>query len=172
MSAEAYRWRCSCCGEEFTGLPLDLAFGPPVDWASLSEEVRQVSRSNDDFCEVHYSPDRIDRFIRCILPLPVPRIASEFRFGVWMSVSERSWDIYWAGFDTEDYSEDGCFGYLMHEIPEYLGSHLLHADVWFRNNGQRPRVELQNADHPLVRAQRDGIDVTQIERWVAISHQK
>jgi hypothetical protein len=170
VSAEAYRWQCSCCGEEFTGLPMALVFEAPVDWEALDEATRAASQLDSDFCEVRYSNGEVDRFIRCQLPLPVPRISDEFCFGVWMSVSERSWDIYEAGFDSGSYSENGCFGYLMHDIPEYAGSLLLHADIIFKPDGLRPHVFLHETDHPLFAAQRDGIDVTQIQRWAATTH--
>jgi hypothetical protein len=147
-----------------------MSFRPPVEWAWLDDDVRRASWANEDFCEIRFSADEIDRFIRCILPLPVPRLQSEFRFGVWVSVSDRSWDVYRRGFDSGDYAQDGCFGYLADKIPEYPSSSMLHANVWFANGGQRPTVELQDADHSLVRAQRTGIDVAQIERWVASTH--
>ena len=170
MSAEAYRWRCSCCGEERTGLPMDMMFGAPVDWDGLDDVSRAASAMDDDFCEVRYSTGEVDRFIRCLLPLPVPRISSEFRFGVWMSVSQSSWNIYSAGFATGTYTGDGCFGYLMHEVPEYPGTMYFNADVWFQPERLRPRVTLHEADHPLFLAQRDGIEPAQIERWAAMMH--
>ena len=172
MSAEAYRWRCSCCGETFTGLPLDAAFKPPVDWDALDDEGRQTAKVNDDFCAVRFPDGRIDRFIRCILPLPVPRISSEFRFGVWMSVSQASWNIYDAGFDSGEYSQPSCFGYLMNGISDYEGSRLLHADILFEPGRARPTVKLHDADHPLVLAQRNGVAVEQVERWAAMMHGK
>jgi hypothetical protein len=132
MSAEAYRWRCACCGEEYSGLPMDMALASPVNWDNLDRETRAASQLDDDFCEVRYPNGEAHRFIRCVLPLPVHRIAGEFRLGVWMSVSERSWDIYRIGFDSGVYGEEGCFGYLMHEVPDYRGSFLLHADVFFQ----------------------------------------
>lgn len=149
---------------------MDLSFRPPVEWAWLDDNVKQASWANEDFCEIRFSADEVDRFIRGILPLPVPRLDSEFRFGVWVSVSDQSWDIYKAGFYSGDYAQDGCFGYLADKIPEYQGSSGLHANVWFGDGKQRPTVELQDADHPLVQAQRAGIDVMQIERWVAATH--
>ena len=170
MSAEAYRWRCSCCGEDQTGLPMDIAMALPVNWDGLDPETRAASHLDADFCELRYSNGQVDRFIRCVLPLPVPRISSEFRFGVWMSVSERSWDIYRTGFDSGVYGVEGCFGYLMQEVPDYEGSYLLHADVFFQPGNLRPSVVLQEAEHPLVAAQRHGIEVEQIERWAALSH--
>lgn len=147
-----------------------MALGLPVDWDALDRETRAASQLDDDFCEVRYSSGEVDRFIRCLLPLPVRRISSEFRFGVWMSVSERSWDVYRIGFDSGVYGEAACFGYLMHEIPDFEGSFLLHADVFFQPGKLRPNVFLQEGKHPLIAAQRQGIDVAQIERWAALVH--
>ena len=151
-------------------MPMDFALALPLDWDDLDPATRAASHLDEDFCEVRYSNGEVSRFIRCVLPLPVPRIASEFRFGVWISVSERSRDIYRIGFESGEYGEEGCFGYLMHEVPEYEGSYLLHANVFFQPEKLRPNVFLQDAEHPLVTAQRHGIEVAQIERWAALSH--
>jgi hypothetical protein len=172
VSAEAYRWRCSCCGGVFTGLPLDIAFDPPVDWDSLDEEDRQTALVNDDFCAVRFPDGQVDRFIRCILQLPVPRLPATFRFGVWVSVSEQSWQVYRDGFDSGEYSQPGCFGYLMNAIPEFEAAAMLHANVRFEPGNARPTVELQEAAHPLARAQREGVGIEQVERWVAMTHRK
>jgi len=170
MSAEAYRWRCACCGEEQTGLPMDMAMALPFEWDGLDAETRAASHLDQDFCELRYSNGEVSRLIRCVLPLPVSSIAGEFRFDVWMSVSEKSWDTYRAGFESGVYGAKGCFAYLMHEAPDYEASYRLHADVFFQPEKLRPRVALQDANHPLVAAQRRGIEVAQIERWVALSH--
>lgn len=170
MGAAAYSWRCACCGEEFTGLPMDIAFGEPVDWGALDTATRRRSFADEDFCEVRYADGAVDRFIRCLLHLPVPELGEDFRFGVWMSVSERSWDIYRNGFGDGRYETEGCFGYLMHDIPDYPGSFGLHADVWFRPDNLRPVVELHDIDHPLVLAQKGGADVAQVARWASMMH--
>lgn len=149
---------------------MDIAFDAPVDPDTFDDVARSTFRKNDDFCVVSYATRETDRFIRCLLPLPVPQLADEFCFGVWMSVSEKSWNVYRDGYDSGQYEEELCFGYLMHEIPEYPGSLLLHANVVFQPGNQRPNVYLHDAEHPLVAAQCDGVDVTQVERWVALTH--
>ena len=170
MSAEAYRWKCACCGKQMTGLPMNMSFGPPVDWDRVDSGELKVLQLDEDFCKIQNPDGQIDHFIRCLMPLPVPQLHDEFGFGVWMSVSAQSCDVYEAGFDSGHYAKPGCFGYLMHQIAEYPGSFLLHADVEFWPGNERPRVFLHDADHPLVNAQENGVDAAQVQRWVALTH--
>ena len=170
MSAEVYRWRCNCCGEDYEGLPTDLAFDPPFTWESFREAGGKDTHIDDDFCALFYENGSVDRFIRCIMTFHVHELGNDFRLGVWVSVSENSWNVYAKGFNTGVYGVHGCFGYLMHEIPEFPGSALLHLDVHFRDGQLRPEVFLQDSDHPLVAVQREGVSVTQVQRWVATTH--
>lgn len=171
MNAAAYRWRCTCCGAEMTGLPMDMAFEAPVDRDIIDGGAARIVRLDDDFCQIAYEAGEVHRFIRCLLPLPVLDIDDEFRFGVWMSVSEASWKVYLAGFGTGRYATEGCFGYLMNEIPDLPSPSHLHADIYFQPDAQRPVVVLHDLPHPLVRAQRHGIELSQIERWAGLMHQ-
>lgn len=172
MGAEAYRWTCACCGERFTGLPMALAFEAPLGWEGLDDATRDASFIDTDFCEIRHAGGRIDRFIRALLPFPVPGLGEEFHFNVWSSVSEKSWAVYEDGFRSGVYGEQGCFGYLSNEIPGFPARASLHANVWFQDDRMRPLMELHETDHPLYFAQRDGIDVGQVERWVALSHRQ
>ena len=84
-----------------------------------------------------------------------PGIGFGICIDVWMSVSA-------ASFEALDGSApgpplEGCFGYLGNEIPGFPGSRDLPADLWFRSG--EAVVVLHNADHALVRAQRDGISL-------------
>lgn len=164
-------WTCACCGKEFEGLP-SLAFDVPVQWDKLSRLEKWRSRKDSDFCEVTHNSGETDRFIRCVLPIPVPDINEEFTFGVWISVSETSWRNYRSGYETGEYPTERCFGYLMHEIPGYPSSTLLHCDVVFQPNNQRPRVELHETDHPLFAAQNDDVSKVQIDEWVSLGHRR
>lgn len=150
---------------------MDLAFGEPVDWDALDEETLRRSFVDSDFCEIRLPGGEVHRYIRAILPLPVPDLLDEFRFNIWVSVSERSWAIYRKGFDTGVYDTAGCFAFLMHEIPDYPGSWAHHADVYFRPDRLRPTVTLHDSGHPLAVAQKDGISAEQVARWAALSHQ-
>ena len=88
---------------------------------------------------------------------------AQFDFGVWISVSERNWDIYWEGFESGKYVEEGCFGYLSNSISVYPDSFNLPADVYFGSGNQRPKVVLHERNHPLVNDQMTGMRVEIIE---------
>lgn len=166
MSLENYRWTCSCCGKEMVGLPMDVAFKAPSGWDTLSDEDRKASMLGDDFCRMVYADGRIDHFIRGLMLLPVNDLEEDFGFGVWVSVSEKSWNIYDEGFDSGDYAFEQCFGYLMHDIPGFPNSFLMHCNVKMRPGNLRPLIELQDTEHPLGNAQCRGVDVGYVERWV------
>lgn len=172
MQAESFRWTCKCCGEVRTGLPMDLAFSEPGGWNQLTEDEKTQSHLDHDFCLIRYADGTIDRFIRAVLPIPVPELEGEFCFGVWVSVSEKSWDIYSKGFDDGVYDDEVCFGYLMHDLPDFPDTWLMHVDVEFQPGTERPLVFVHESDHPLVDAQANGVSAGQVERWVApvLSH--
>ncbi len=164
MNMEAYEWTCSCCGKRMIGLPLALGFKVPDHWLNISEADMEASKISDDFCLIHESNGEIARYIRCVLPMPVSGFDDlEFGFGVWMSVSERSWDIYQGGFDSGKYAEDGCFGYLGNSISAYPDSLHLNCDVYFQPGRQRPRVHIHKCENPLAIDQLDGIKIEIIE---------
>lgn len=147
-----------------TGLPMDLGYSWPDTYDPKSE---QRATLNDDFCHIEHSEGDIDRAIRCVLNIPVLGVDDMFAFGVWMSVSQKSWDIYSAGFNNGSYEVDACFGYLLNSLPGSPTSLLLHANVTFGEGKSRPVVWLHDADHPIVEAQRNGVTLGQVEEWVA-----
>jgi hypothetical protein len=150
---------------------MSMGFDPPLVWGKLDEATRAASWADSDFCEINHSSGNTDRFILCVLPLPVPEIRAEFTFTVWVSVSEKSWAVYKDGYGSGSYAEQGCFGFLSNKIPDFESSTGLYTDVWFQPDGLRPLLELHETDHPLVKAQREGIDLAQIERWASMMHQ-
>lgn len=148
-----------------------IGFDGPANWDGLDEAARANSSLDSDFCIIARPGGDTERYICGLLRLPVHGTESEFfQWIVWLSVSEASWDAYRAGFGGGTYPQTGCFAYLMHEIPGFEGSLALPANVWFAPDGLRPTVELQDGDHPLVKAQQQGIDLSQIERWAALMH--
>lgn len=149
---------------------MPLGFACPAGWEELDEATRKDSFLDSDFWVIARPSGAVERYICGLLPLDVPERDAEFQFIVWLSVSEQSSHSYLAGFGGGEYTEPGCFAYLMHQIPDFEGSLGLKANVWFQPDGLRPLVELQDGDHSLAKAQVQGVDLSQVERWAAIMH--
>lgn len=168
--SNTYRYTCSCCGKTMTGLLMSIACNVPDNWLDLSEAERTQSQMNSDFCYLKWEDGTVERYIRCIMELPVPSLDDVFTYGVWMSISEESWDIHLEGSETGTYEKDSCFGFLGNAIRTFPQSRNLHADVCFREGDKRPVVILHHADHPLVAAQENGLRVEQAEAIIAGLH--
>jgi hypothetical protein len=166
MNLDHYVWKCSCCGEERHGLPPAMAFAVPDHWLNIDDETKNNSKIDTDFCLIK-DPDGITyRYIRCVIQMPLltnTDDVAQFGFGVWMSVSERSWKIYEKGFKSGKYSEEGCFAYLSNDIAAYPGSFNLPSDIYFGTGNQRPKVVLHDRNHPLVNDQMKGMQVEILE---------
>lgn len=169
MQAHTYRWTCRCCGQVKTGLPMDLGYHSPAGWDDLTDAERARSHLDEDFCLMRHADGAVDRFIRAVLPIPVPEIEDEFRFGVWVSVSEKSWKSYGKATLESGCELDICFGCLCHDLPDMPESFGLHANVEFQDNGMRPRIFLHEQDHALVEAQMHGVNVAQVEKWASMA---
>lgn len=98
-------------------------------------------------------------FVRACLEVPIRGTGRVFTWGVWVSLSEKSFlemAEHW-----EDPSRIGLgpyFGWLCTTIPEYPDTVFLKSKVHQRDVGLRPVVELEETVHPLSVDQRDGID--------------
>ena len=168
-----YKWTCSCCGKAYTGLPLDYGFLFPdyyLDWkGGLSpEEVKQRCFVNEDICVV----DETYYFVRGVIELPVLGFANDsFRWGVWVSVSEKSFKEIIDLWD-DPAGHGPYFGWLNTEITFYAKpTSSLKTNVHLKNNKHRPSIELQPTDHPLALEQRHGITIERIQEIaVALLH--
>jgi hypothetical protein len=164
------RWTCRRCGEEHEGLPLDLAFDAPAYWYALSEEERtSPTVLGDDLCVIG-NEDGTDFFIRGVLPIPVPDLADDFVYGVWTTLSERSyrrvldlWD------DPRRMDEPPYFGWLSNRIPGYPDTLNLKARVQTRSLDRRPTIELEPSDHPLALEQAHGISEARVREIVELN---
>lgn len=161
---------CSCCGQVFDEIP-DLGADEPVYWASLTAEEKALGFINSDYCVVNGS-----YFVRGILRLDITEYPEEyFAFGVWCSISEKSYsEIMRRDRDDAPLEGFGCFGWLNTNLNSYGflfdDNSPLASNVEYKNNTQRPHFKLHSTDHPLYRAQRDGVAFEHIRDWVAIAH--
>jgi len=149
------RWYCASCGEEHDDLPFDWHWEQPVYWDGPRGANDELG---SDLC-VWTDDDGLEcYFIRGLVQLPVIGAEQTFNYGAWSSLSRDSFDrVLDVWDDPLRVAEPAYFGWLSNEIPEFPGSLSLPLDVVTREVELRPVFELHDGDHPLVRAQREGV---------------
>jgi len=133
----------------------DLCFDQPAYVNSIPENERETRiKIDSDLCSV----DDEFYFIRSVLLIPILDSSEHLGFGVWVSQKRENFETY---IDNYDSSEIGpFFGWLSNEFM-YSGQSTMSLKTMahFQGNGQRPTIELDESDHPLYLAQRDGISM-------------
>jgi hypothetical protein len=160
-----YTWTCSCCGKQFNELPLDIGCDAPDPWLSLKATEREMrGYINRNFCVI----DKEDFFVRGCLDVPIIGHDDVFSWGVWVSVSKKSFDKIVELWGNKHRGNEGpFFGWLCNDIKIYPETFNLKTNVQLRDNGLRPFIELEPTDHPLAIEQRNGIKLKRVEEIVA-----
>jgi len=151
-------YTCACCGEVHEDLP-DLSYDRPSYAAEVpDEEFEKRVKLNEDLCVV----DDEYYFIRGVLKIPIHENEQDLGFGVWVSQKKENFETYLENYDTPDIGP--FFGWLSNEF-KFKGEPTLSLKTMahFQGNGQRPLIELDESDHPLSVAQRNGITLD--EAW-------
>ena len=151
-------FKCSSCGKIHDELP-DIGYREPYYTFGLptAEKARRV-RLSTDLCaldEEHY-------FVRGLLQLPIQGSSETLGFGVWSSLSKANFSRYREHYDEDLSNWEPMFGWLSNQLPVFPDTLSLPLRVQTQGKGTRPFFMLENEDHELVRAQRDGISV---EKW-------
>ncbi|MEE1866841.1 MULTISPECIES: DUF2199 domain-containing protein [Pseudomonas] len=156
--AAIFAYRCECCNEVHEGSP-SFGFAAPAYYQWLTDEQKaSCGWITDDLCTVTLE-GRTDFFIRSVLEIPIHGISEPFIWGVWVSVSEKSYGRY-VETRTAPADGDGFFGWLANDIPCYPPGGPFAVNVYLQPEGLRPIVELQQGgseDHPLLTDQVRGI---------------
>ncbi|NRF72449.1 DUF2199 domain-containing protein [Aquincola sp. S2] len=160
-----FAFTCTCCGKLHEGSP-SFAFNAPDHYANLTEEQKaRIGKLNSDVCTIAHE-DRTDYFIRTILEIPIEGVAEPFTWGVWVSLSKKSFERYLDTYDTPVEGE-GFFGWLCNAIPNYpSGPSSRPTDVIVQLNRQRPKLLLHRGEQetdPLVIDQHQGISVARAQ---------
>ena len=149
---------CAVCGESHAGETRDIRMGLPQAIFLLDEEERR-SRAyvEDDFAILHgEGGDRY--YVRALLELPIEGEEGYFGYGAWVEVSED--DVATLGElwnDDEGWRSRPFPGTLANELHPYAFTEGLPVRIRLRDVKLLPLVELEDADHELVRAQLNGI---------------
>ena len=156
-------WLCHRCGEEHEGLPLDWAYDLPAYWEGPQADGDFLS---EDLCIWTDEDGKRCFFVRGILPIPVRDTGEVFAYGVWSSLSERSYERLIERWDDEQREDEPpYFGYLSNNLPGYPDTLNLHLAVATRSVALRPSFTLLPRDepHPLIEEQWQGITTARVQ---------
>jgi len=163
--SENIKFKCSCCGEIHEEWPA-LTYISPDNYNCLSEnDKKKIGYLDNDFCIIKHN-DQINRFIRCTLTQKVNDNCQDLDYGLWVSLSEKSFLDYEKNFKKET-EENGYFGWLCNDIIDYDFSESIPMDVLTRKNGERPRlIPHKDFDHPFVKDYYNGISKEEAEKRI------
>lgn len=159
-------YTCECCGQVHEGWPA-LAYDSPSNYNELSvEERNSIAELSEDFCMIRHT-DQTDRFIRVMLSLKVNDYCETLDYGLWVSLSEKSYEDYSENFNSENH-EVTYFGWLCNHISGYERSTMgIPTTVYTRTGNQRPEiVPHESFEHPFVRDYFNGITKVEAERRI------
>ncbi len=159
------KYKCDCCGEVHEEWPA-LTFISPDNYNCLDEiEKKNIGSLDNDFCTIKHE-DQVDRFIRCTLTQKVNNYCQDLDYGLWVSLSEKSYLDYENNFNNE-VEEKAYFGWLCNDLSDYDFPESIPVDVITRKNGGRPNlIPHSNFDHPFVKDYYNGISKTEAERRI------
>lgn len=163
---ENIKFKCSCCGKIHEEWPA-LTFKSPDNYNSLSEEDKKsIGYLDADFCIIKHE-EQTDRFIRCVLTQKVNDHCEDLDYGLWVSLSEKSYLDYEERCQKET-EETTYFGWLCNNIWGYEFSESIPMNVVSRNNGMRPELfPHESFNHPFVNDYYNGISKEEAERRIS-----
>lgn len=152
-------YRCRCCGQVHRGLPA-WHFDEPLGVLAVppGERARRVDLTSDGCVITHDDGGPTEFYVKGLLEIPVRGAAEPLVWGVWLSLSEKSFARYVELYDDERRAAgEAFFGWFSNRVPGYPDTALLKTMVHVREYPMRPWVELEPTDHPLAVEQREGI---------------
>lgn len=158
--------KCKICGEIHNDYPA-LTYSSPFSYHYLSEEEKKLYKAflNSDFCTIEY-PDQTDRFIRVVLKQKIIDSELTLDYGLWVSLSEKSYDDYFSNFKNENH-ENRYFGWLEITIPEYIFNENIPTTVITKLGNERPEIfPHSDFDHPFVKDYYQGITKEEAEKRI------
>jgi len=159
------KYICHNCGKEHEEWPA-LAYASPTPYHDLTDEEKQnIAELTNDFCIIHH-PDQTDRFIRCTLTQKVIDHCENLEYGLWVSLSEKSFQDYSDNFNNDNHITQ-YFGWLSNVLPDYNFENSIPTTVFTRAGNDRPEiVPHHDFDHPFVKDYYNGITRHEAERRI------
>ncbi|NTS42623.1 DUF2199 domain-containing protein [Flavisolibacter sp. BT320] len=163
------KYTCASCGIVHESWPA-IGFDAPYHFHSLSDEEKHaIAELSSDFCTIKYE-DQTDYFIRAVLFQKVNDHCEDLHYGVWVSLSEKSFHDYKDNFHNGNH-EANYFGYLSSWLPGYDDSTSIKTNVILSPGSNRPEVipHLEKAEHPFLADYFNGISIEEAERRIKLA---
>jgi hypothetical protein len=160
------KYTCTTCGKEHESWPA-IGFDAPYHYHSLNEEEKStIAELSSDFCTIRHE-GQTDHFIRAVLFLKVNDHCKDLQYGVWVSLSEKSFQDYEGNFPNDNY-EATYFGYLSNWFPGYEDTTSIKTNVELSPGGNRPEVIPHNdeMEHSFVADYYSGISLEEAEKRI------
>ena len=156
---------CGTCGEFHAELPMDFAADSPDPYLTIPTEERKARcYLTTDVCVI----DDKEFYIRGCLEIPVVDGPRPLVWGVWVSLSQKSFKRVIELWDYNGREEEPpYFGWLCTGIPIYPKTLGLKTQVRIRSFNKRPFIELEPTDHPLAVEQQNGIAMARVREIAA-----
>lgn len=160
------KYTCSCCGKEHEEWPA-ITFSLPSNYKDLSDEERERnSEIGNDYCII-YSQYQTDRFIRVTLIQKIIDHCENLKYGVWVSLSEKSYKDYEENYNNKNHIIK-YFGGLSNCLPDYPDTRGIPTMVNTKEGTKRPEVFPDpEFDHPFVKDYYNGITKKEAERRIS-----
>lgn len=165
------KYKCSCCGKEHEEWPA-LVYDSPIYYSDLSEEDKKnIAELTSDICIIKH-PEHTHRFVRGVLNIPVNDSCCHLEYGLWVSLSEKSFEDYQDNYNNDD-REGAYFGWTCNNIEGYDTTLSIASDVLVQKNGFRPYIVPHDGnDHVLVNDYYNGISLLEAEKRINAVIQK
>ncbi len=159
------RYQCTHCGQQHDGIPAFHADRPAPYWDVPEDKRESDVFLTSDSCVIAEK----FFFVHGCLEIPIHNAEDVFTWGVWVSLKEENFFLWQENYATSQRGHIGpFFGWLCTQLPIYPDTLYLKTMVYLRDNGIRPLIELDAANHPLSRNQREGIT---LQRALEIVHE-
>ena len=159
-------WICGTCGETHEELPLSFAADYPDNYANLSPDQRDIRTTiGSDQCII----DQKQFYIRGCLEIPIQDSDQVFLWGLWALIWEKDYDEIEESWEEQGRECRGPFkGRLGNALSEYdVSTFNLPLTIKLQPVGTRPLFFIDEPEHPLAVAQRDGMTLKQVEELAA-----
>lgn len=162
---EKVKYKCAECGEYHENWPA-LGYNAPIYYSQLSDHDKEkIAFLDGDFCIIEHS-DQIDRFIRVVLFQKVIDSCEYLHYGLWVSLSEKSFLDYKANYHVKDY-EAGYFGWICNNLEGCGATLSIPVDVIYKGGSNRPEIIPHgNHSHSFVEEYYNGISKEEAQKRV------